>query len=113
MAARNGIAGPQERTVKITSAEFSAVASGKQEIFRFLASEVGAYLDAYNTMTVWHLRDIVSGKRCLIKSKDVKHLHVPQFEGLSTADVLNWAKRFPEVYAALPIEQNEIDQLHR
>jgi len=60
-------------------------------------------------VTVWHLRDLVAGKRRLVKSKDIKHLHVPQFDGLSTADILEYAKRFPEVFQALPSEQNEID----
>ena len=77
MAARNGIAGPQDRCVKVTSAEFSAVASSKTEVYRFLGAEVGAYLDTYQVMTVWHLRDIMAGKRSLIKSKDVKYLNVP------------------------------------
>ena len=38
----------------------------------FLSFNVGAYLPAYDTVTVWHLRDIASGKRKLIKSNDVK-----------------------------------------
>ena len=113
MAARNGIASMNDRAIKVTSTEFSAVASSKTEVYRFLASEVGAFLDDYHTMTIWHLRDIMAGKRRMIKSKDVKHLHVPQFEGLSTADILEWAKEFPEVFQALPSEESEIDMLHR
>ena len=113
MARAGGIASMEDRLIKVTATEFSAVASSKTEVYRFLASEVGAYLDAYNTMTVWHLRDIMSGKRSLIKSKDIKHLHVPLFEGLSTADMLAWAKRYPEVGRALPSAESEIEMLHR
>ena len=70
-------------------------------------------MDTYNTMTVWHLKDLLGGKRRMIKSKEVKHLHIPQFEGLSTADILEWAKRYPAAYQALPSEPSEILQLHR
>ena len=34
MAARNGIAGPNERLVQVNAAQFSAVASSKTELFR-------------------------------------------------------------------------------
>ena len=70
---------------------------------------MGAYLDSYATMTVWHLRDLMAGKRKLIKSKNIKYLHVPLFEGLSSADMLDWAKQYPEVYQALPSVESEID----
>ena len=82
-------------------------------MYRFLASEVGAFLDSYTSMTVWHLRDIMSGKRRLVKSKEVKHIHVPMFEGLTTSDLLLFAKRYPEVYQALPSMESEIEMLHR
>ena len=88
MARPGGIASMEDRMVKVTANEFSALASSKQEVYRFLATEVGAYLDSYATMTVWHLRDLMAGKRKLIKSKDIKYLHVPLFEGLSSADML-------------------------
>ena len=70
-------------------------------------------MDTYNTMSIFHLRDIISGKKTLIKSKDIKHVHVPQFPGLNVETMLKWAKPYPEVFAALPSEQAEIDQLHR
>ena len=104
MASKNGIADVHDRKVGVTSSEFSQRFSSKQECFRFLATEVGAYLDAYNTMSIFHLRDIISGNRVLIKSKDIKHIHVPQFPGMSVEKMLEWAKRHPEVYAALPSE---------
>ena len=46
-AARDGIAGPLDRLVKVTSTEFGALASSKTEVYRFLAAEVGAFLDTY------------------------------------------------------------------
>ena len=71
MASRDHIAGVDERKVAVTSTEFSQRFSSKQECFRFLASEVGAYLDDYKVMSIFHLRDIISGSRTLIKSKDI------------------------------------------
>ena len=55
----------------------------------------------------------MAGKRRLIKSKDIKHLHVPMFDGLSTRDMLDWAKQYEEVQQALPYIVGEIDMLHR
>ena len=55
----------------------------------------------------------MSGKRKLIKSSDVKHIFIPQFEHLSTVDLLNWAKKHPVVFQALPIVESEIEMLHR
>ena len=76
-AANNGIASAADRLVKVTAAEFGSMASSKVEVYRFLAAEVGAFLDTYHTMTVWHLRDIMSGKRNLVKSADVRHIFIP------------------------------------
>ena len=95
MAARNGIANVEERKVDVTSTEFSQRFSSKQECFRFLASEVGAYLDDYKVMSIFHLRDIISGNRTLVKSKDIQHIHVPIFESLSVVKMLEWASKYP------------------
>ena len=59
------------------------------------------------------MRDLASGKRRAIKSTDVKHIGVPLFEGLSTNDILNFARDYPEVQQALPEEQREVDKLLR
>jgi hypothetical protein len=64
-------------------------------------------------MTIFHLRDIISGARRLIMSKDIHHIHVPFFTGLSQADMLNWARKYPEVAQALPKETAEVENLHR
>ena len=38
---------------------------------------------------------------------------MPQYEGLSTNDILDWAKDYPEVQHALPSEPREVDKLLR
>ena len=80
MAARNGIAGVNERKVDVQSDLFSSHFSSKNEIANWLQCDVGAYLDDWRVMSIYHLRDIVSGARRHIKSKEVKHIHIPQFE---------------------------------
>ena len=64
-------------------------------------------------MTIWHLRDIAAGKRLIIKAKDVKEISVPLFEGLSTANLLEFGLQYPKVRQALPIEDREIEKLLR
>jgi hypothetical protein len=53
------------------------------EVYRFLSSEVRAYLPSYETVTVWHLRDLAMGVKTIIKCDAVKVIDVPQFEGLA------------------------------
>jgi hypothetical protein len=47
------------------------------EVYRFLSSEVRAYLPSYETVTVWHLRDLAMGVKNIINCDDVKFIDVP------------------------------------
>ena len=69
--------------IKVDAGAFGAKFSSKREVWRFLSCDVGAYLASYQTMTIFHLRDIVAKKRKLIKCKEVKVINVPNFDGLS------------------------------
>ncbi len=60
------------QTQVVTSNEFNSKFSSKKEVFRFLAFDCGIYLPSYDAVTVWHLRDIASGKRKHIKAAAVK-----------------------------------------
>ena len=40
---------------KINALEFSSKFNSKREVFRFLASEVKAYLPSYDTVTIYHV----------------------------------------------------------
>ena len=51
---------------QIPAAEFAAKFKSKREVYRFLSSEVKAYLPSYETVTIWHLRDLASGKKRLL-----------------------------------------------
>ena len=62
---------------------------------------------------MFHLREVASGARRIIYSKDIKQLGVPLYEGLSTADILDWAADYRKVQEALPSEPREVDKLLR
>jgi hypothetical protein len=103
---------PNQQTQRITSKEFAAKYKDKREVYRFLACDAHLYLDSFETMTIWHLKDLAAGRKKKIISKDVKHISIPQYEGLSIADLLEYAKSYPAVMQALPVER-EIKKLSK
>ena len=74
-------------------AEFGAKFKSKAEAFHFVQNELGAYCSSRDTMTVWHLKDMISGAKGIIKSNAIKHLSIPQYESLSLEKILDWAKQ--------------------
>ena len=81
-------------------------------MYRFLSSEVRAYLPSYETVTIWHLRDLAMGVKRIISCDDVKVIAIPQFEGLAIQDIFNFAQNDMEVERALP-PSKEIQKLSR
>ena len=43
-------------------------------------------------MTVPHMKEIAAGSRTFLKSKDINHINIPFFEGLSVEKMLDYAK---------------------
>ena len=113
MARPGGIAGMDARLRTVPSTEFSQRFSSKQECYRFVSFHCGIYCDSPATFSIHHLRSIVQGQRKTIKSKDVCQVHVPHFDSLSIANMLEFAKGYPEVFMILPEEKREIAILHR
>ena len=70
-------------------------------------------MDTFETMTIYHLRDLATGRRMKIMSEDVRVFQVPHYEGLTMADLLGFANRYELVMRALPSEPREITKLHR
>ena len=97
----------------MTAASFGAKYASKKEVYRFLTNEVRAYLSGYETMTVWHMRDLCSKQRRRIHLDEVKHIIIPQFEGLSIDALLDYGKMYPEVMRCLPAVEKEIRKLPR
>ena len=91
--------------MQVPSVVFKAKYQSKREVYRFLTNDCGIYLSSYETMTVWHMRDLVANKRRPIRSDQVKTIIIPQFEGLAVEDLLTYAMQYPEVMRALPLEK--------
>ena len=51
--------------VNISAKEFEAKYKSKREVYTFLTVDAGAYLPPYDTVTIYFLKDIISGeKKC-------------------------------------------------
>ena len=72
-----------------------------------------ALLCSYDTVTIWHLRDLMAGRRRRIKGTEIKYIAVPQYDGLNVKEFLTFALRYKEVMEALPSEEKEILKLPR
>ena len=68
---------PQPGLQKLTAKELAAKMRSKREVYRFMASEVRCYLPSYDTVTIFHLKDLACGSRKIIYSKDVLIYQVP------------------------------------
>ena len=54
-----------QQNVKISAKEFAAKAKSKREIFTLLTISCKAYLPKYETITIYFLKDLLSGaKKC-------------------------------------------------
>ena len=99
--------------MKVPASAFGAKYASKREVYRFLTNDVQVYLSSYETMTVWHMRDLCSKKRRMIKSENVRHIIIPQFEGLAIEDLLSYASQHSNVMEALPLVAKETKKLPR
>ena len=81
-------------------------------MYRFLSTEIGAFLPPFENVTVWHLRDIQSGAKKRIKSDQARHINVPIFEGLAIEDMQAFASAYPQVARYFPIDK-EMKKLPR
>ena len=70
-----------------------------------------AYLPSYNTVTIFHLRDLVGNKRKLIKCTEVKYINIPYYDTLSIEKMLEFAKSYQEGMALMALPQLEREVL--
>ena len=99
--------------VQVVAKEFGAKFKSKRECYHFLSFECGVYLSSYDTVTIYHLRDLISNKKHKIWGKDVVHLSVPQYEHLGIKEFIEYAEKHPRVMQALPAVMKEIKKLPR
>jgi hypothetical protein len=81
--------------------------------YRFLQTECGIFLDKFEVMTVFHLRDLANNKRKKITCEGVKVFQAPQYKYLNTAEMIHWAKAYHDVANYFPDEPREVEILHR
>ena len=102
-----------QNVVRVPAEEYGSKFRTKQECYHFIAHENGAYLPPHDTVTWMHLRALQAGKKKIILGKDIKYLHVPQYENLSIKEFLKFADDYPFAMMCLPDRQVEIDKLPR
>ena len=74
MQAANPIA---NQGARISSKEFGAKYRSKREIYNFLACDVGVFLPPYDNVTIYFLKDLMSGRKKMLSTKMVKTIHIP------------------------------------
>ena len=98
---------------KIVAKDFGAKFQDKREVYHFLTYDCGAYLPPYDNVTIFHMRDLAAGTKTIIKGKDILHISIPQFEGLSIESFLEFSKGYTKVRDALPEVQKELVKMPR
>jgi hypothetical protein len=101
------------QAVAVTAKEFASKFREKHEVYHFLSHECGVYLPAYDVVTVWHMRDLVSGSRLKIYGKDIQHISVPCYDDLAIKDILKFGRQYTNVNKALPIVEKETLKMPR
>ena len=62
---------------QISSKEFSAKYRSKREIYNFLACDVGIYLPPYDNVTIYYLKELMSGKKQMLRTTNIRTIHIP------------------------------------
>ena len=62
----------------ISSKEFAAKYNSKREIYNFLACDVGVYLPPYDNVTIYFLKDLMAGRRKMLRTTMIRTIHIPQ-----------------------------------
>ena len=52
---------PFAHTIPVNAASFGAKFQSKGEVYRFLTHDCGTYLPKYDTVTVYHMKELASG----------------------------------------------------
>ena len=77
----------------------------KKEIYRFLTVEVGAYCAGPDVESTYTLKDKVFSKIKIVKSVDIKHINIPQFDRRTVETMIDYAESYPEVMEKFPIKR--------
>ena len=58
--------------------------------FSFLTIDCHCYLPPYQCVSIYFLKDLISGKKKRIANKDVEHVTIPQYEGCGIKEICNY-----------------------
>ena len=72
------------------------------EIFTFLTVDVKAYLPALHTVTIYFLKDLISGRKKIVPMAHLVHIHVPAYENLSLKVIYEFFEKHTDVLQFLP-----------
>ena len=118
-------------SVKISAAAFGAKYRSKRECYNFLSVDCGVYLPSYGKLssftriliyynpnfhfnldqvTIYFLKDLISGTKKKIYGKDVRHISIPQYKGLAIKDIAKFVAPYDKVAEYLP-DESEIPKL--
>ena len=99
-------------------AAFSAKFRSKYEVFQFLTIEAGAVLPPSECVTIYFLKDIVTGKKkCKyhtlnltlivdITENDIKNINVPMYKGLTIENMLSMREDYPIISEYMPDDRD-------
>ena len=73
------------------------------EVYRLISYECRLYVPSIETVTIAHLKDIITNKKISISLDDVKPINVPYYKGLSIEKILAFAGKYEIVQNAFPV----------
>ena len=60
------------------------------------------YLPPYQCITIFFLKDLINGCKKTIKNDAVKHITIPQYEGLGLKEICNFLMQHQQIADWLP-----------
>ena len=67
----------QHQMLSVSSKEFAAKYRSKREIYNFLATDVGVYLPPYDNVTIYFLKELMMGKKKMLRTTNIRTIHIP------------------------------------
>ena len=80
------------------------------EIYTFIAIDCKGYLPAFNTITIYFLKDLIEGKRKFVPMERVNHIHVPAYETLKLEEIFSFFLQHQAVIPFMP-EDKELRRM--
>ena len=72
------------------------------EVYRLISYECRLYVPSIETVTIAHLKDIITNKKISIHLDNIKPINVPYYKGLSIEKILTFAGKYEIIQNAFP-----------